>query len=434
MSETDFKALARQMAGREGMGGSAILAAIVVLILALVTWARFAELDNVTRGTGRVVSVAQNQLVQAAEAGVILRRYVTENSLVKKGELLFELDPVEAESELNQALQRQAALSLRQMRLQAEIEGGEFVVPPDLAARSPAVAQTEESLHRARKTELAGQMAVLEQRRAQRGQDRQSAEATVAAMARTIALLEEEVTVVAPLVRDRIAPATRLLELQRELEQARGEHDRARVAIAQAQSGIEEIDSEARHLRETYRMQALDELSKVMAERAELEEALPQLNERVSRTVIGAPMDGIVNRLNFRTPGGYVNRGDVLLEMVPTGEGLMVEGRIQPKDISGLRLNDLVRIRFSAYDSAKYGAVDGRLTRISPDAVVDEQNGAESYYLVDVAIEGALLVNGRPVTFLPGMTATIDVLSGKRSVLEYVWQPMARIQELALRD
>ncbi|SOC00549.1 adhesin transport system membrane fusion protein [Rhodobacter sp. JA431] len=434
MSQADFKTLSRQMAGREGFGGSAILAVVLVLIVALLTWAKFAELDNVTRGTGRVVSAAQNQLVQAAEAGVILRRYVTENSAVQKGELLFELDPVEAESEFNQARQREAALSLREARLKAELNETAYSVAPDLAARSPEVAQSEESLFRARQTDLAGQIAVLEQRRAQRVQDRQSAEATVEAMARTMALLEEEITVVEPLVREKIAPATRLLELQRELERARGEHDRAKVAIAQAQSGINEIDSETAHARESYRLQAIDELTKVMAERSELEEALPQLRERVSRTVVTAPMDGIVNRLNFRTPGGYVNRGDVLLEMVPTGEGLIVEGRIEPKDISSLRVDDQVRIRFSAYDSAKYGAVDGRLTRISPDAMVDEQAGGQSYYLVDVAIEGELLVNEKPVTFLPGMTATIDILSGKRTVLEYLWQPMAKVQELALRD
>ena len=131
-----------------------------------------------------------------------------------------------------------------------------------------------------------------------------------------------------------------------------------------------------------------------------------------------------------------MNTGDVILELVPTGEALIIEAKIMPKDISRISVDDDVRIRMSAYDSAKYGTVDGRVIRISPDAVVDNQNSDASHYLVDVAIEGSLILekSNEAVTFIPGMTATVDVISGKRTVLEYIWQPMARVQELALRD
>ena len=122
------------------------------------------------------------------------------------------------------------------------------------------------------------------------------------------------------------------------------------------------------------------------------------------------------------------------LELVPTGDNLQIEARIKPRDISNIRPEDDVRIRLSAYDSARYGTVDGRVIRISPDATTDPDTG-ESFYNIDVAIEGELLDEaGKQVDYLPGMTATVDVLSGKRSVLEYFWQPVARIQEIALRD
>jgi len=237
-------------------------------------------------------------------------------------------------------------------------------------------------------------------------------------------------------VRDNIAPATRLLELQRQLEQTRGERDRGSVGIEQARSSLVELEAEVENARANYRLRAMDELNTVVAEQSELAESLPRLEERVSRTVIRAPMEGIVSRLNFRTPGGFVNTGDVMLELVPTGEALIIEAKIMPKDISRIRVDDDVRIRLSAYDSAKYGSVDGRVLRISPDAVVDERNQGASHFLVDVAIEGDLVLEetGVAVTFIPGMTATVDVLSGKRTVLEYIWQPMAKVQELALRD
>ena len=171
-----------------------------------------------------------------------------------------------------------------------------------------------------------------------------------------------------------------------------------------------------------------------MSQKSELSEALPRLEDRVSRTLIRAPMDGVVNTLNYRTPGGYIRKGDVVLELIPTGEALIVEARINPKDISRIKLGDEVRIRLSAYDSSKYGHVVGRLERISPDAVVDERSGSATHYLIDVTIEGEMLVNGAPVDLMPGMTASVDVLSGKRTVFEYFWQPIAKVSELALRD
>jgi membrane fusion protein, adhesin transport system len=436
MADMDFKHLSREMAGREGIGGSLIMITIAALTGLVLIWASWAEIDNVTRGEGRIVSSVQNQLVQASEGGVISRRFVSENSKVTEGEILFEIDPVDASSELNRVAQRIAGLDIKETRLRAEIDGADFTLPPALNARSPMVALTEQSLFAARRAELAGQLAVLDQRLQQRTQDLRAAQSTAGTADRTAGFLEEEIAVVAPLVRDNIAPATRLLELQRQLEQARGERDRAAVAIEQAQSGMAELQSEILNAGANYRLRAMDELNSVVAEQSELAQSLPRLRERVSRTIIRAPMEGIVNKLNFRTAGGFVNTGDVILELVPTGEALIVEAKIMPQDISRIRVDDAVRIRLSAYDSAKYGSVDGRVVRISPDAVVDQQNGGLSHYLVDVAIEGALFLENatEPVTFIPGMTATVDVLSGKRTVLEYFWQPIARVQELALRD
>jgi adhesin transport system membrane fusion protein len=436
MADPNFKILSRDMAGREGFAGSSIMLTIVALVALTLIWANWAELDNVTRGEGRVVSSVQNQLVQASEGGVILRRYVSENSIVAEGEMLFELDPVDASSELNRLRQRITGLDLREMRLRAEISGAAFSVPADLNTLSPIVALTEQSLFAARSSELVGKLAVLEQRTLQREQDLHLAETTVGTSERTGNFLEEEIAVVAPLVRDNIAPATRLLELQRQLEQVRGEHDRALVSVDQARSGMKELETEVENSRADYRLRAMDELNNIVTEQSELREALPSLEERVSRTIIRAPMAGIIKRLNFRTAGGYVNTGDVVLELVPTGEALVIEAKIAPKDISNILPEDAVKIRMSAYDSAKYGTVEGRVLRISPDAVVDESTGGASYYLIEVGIESELMLKGKgePVIFIPGMTATVDVLSGKRTVLEYFWQPMAKVQELALRD
>ena len=435
MSDVSFKSLSREMAGRSSWGSSLIIVIVLALVVSLAVWSNYAELDNVTRGEGRIISSMQNQSVQAGEGGTILRRYVSENSSVAKGELLFEIDPIDATSELNQMVQRYTGLEIRELRLRAEIaREAQFTVPQMLESKMLTVALSEESLFAARRLELQGQVSVLEHRLARVEQDVIAGEVSMESAGRTMELLEEEIAVVEPLVKEKIAPATRLLGLQRELEQARGKRASAGVSIDQAILAIEETRREIDNARDAYGLAALDELAQVVTQKSELSEALPRLENRVARTLIRAPMDGVVNTLNFRTPGGYVRTGDVVLELVPTGEALVVEGKIKPQDISRIKTGDEVRIRLSAYDSSKYGHVLGRVERISADVVVDERNGTASHYLIDVAIEGEMVVDGDTVELMPGMTASVDVLSGKRTVFEYFWQPIAKVNELALRD
>ena len=434
MSNLNFQALAKEMSGKQNLGNSSILFAILAFIFILVAWASIAELDNVTRGQGHIASSVQNQMVQAGEGGIILRRYVSENSAVVKGDILFEIDPVDSTSELNRLEEKRNALRIKEARLRAEISGGEFKMNEALKALSPIVASTEESLFTARKIELAGALSVLDQQRNQRRQNLQGAQAARDSAERTMSLIQKEIRVLEPMVKQNIAPETRLLELQREMENARGQFDAGSVAIAQAQTGLKASEDELKNRESAYSLQAMDELSDVVAGISELDQSLPLLKERVSRTAIRAPMDGIVYRLNYRTPGGYVRTGDVVLELVPTGEDLIINAKVEPKDISSIKIDDAVRIQLSAYESSRYGSLDGKVTRISPDAIVDKDNGS-SYYQIDVAIESDMrLLDGSIVTLMPGMTATVDVLTGKRTILAYLWQPIVKIQELAFRD
>lgn len=412
-----------------------IIILVFILVVLLAFWSTTAELDSVTRGQGRIISSMQNQIVQAGEGGIILQRYVSENSKVSKGDLLFEVDPIDAASELNQMMQRLNGLEIRELRLRSEIDRHvNFTVSGELAMNLPNVAVSEESLFIARKLELHGQISLLEQRLARSEQDEIAALASLTGASKTMDLLEQEIAVVEPLVLQKIAPATQLLGLKREFEKARSAKKNAQVSIEQAKLAIVEIKREIQNKQSDYRLTALDELAKVVAQKSELVAAIPRLEDRVSRTQIKAPMDGVINTLNFRTQGGYVRTGDIVLELVPTGEALMIEAKIKPQDISAIKTGDDVRIRLSAYDSMKYGHVVGTVVRISPDAVSDNVGSDTTYYLIDVSIDSELLVEGEAVEFLPGMTASVDILSGKRTVFEYFWNPIARVGELALRD
>ncbi|MGB1265243.1 MAG: HlyD family type I secretion periplasmic adaptor subunit [Nereida ignava] len=435
MSSTDFKKLSREMSGRNSASNSVVLFSIAGFLGIALTWAAVTEIDNVTRGEGKIVSQMQNQLVQSAESGVVLRRNVLENDRVTAGQILFEIDPIEAQAEYDRMFQRLDTLKIKVARLEAEIAGTDFTPSTDIVGSSVQIGANELSLFEARKRELQGAITILEERRAQKETTLNSSRQSVETATNLLALIKDEIAVVEPLVRENIAPETRLLALKREREQAIGSLSDAEASVLAAQSSIQEITSEIANRKDTYLRQAMEELAQTVAERAELEKALPALSDRIERTVIAAPVDGIVNRLNFRTVGAFVKAGDAVLELVPTNDALKIETRIAPKDISNIKVDDLARIRLSAYDSARYGTLDGFVTNISPDATPVREGETQSFYIVDVAMSGDMVLNdGTAVSLLPGMTATVDVVSGKRTILEYFWSPVARIQELALRD
>ena len=224
------------------------------------------------------------------------------------------------------------------------------------------------------------------------------------------------------------------MALQREAEAAVGQSNSAQSGQNRILAGLDEIDEQLKAEQQAYITSALTDLSTIESEIAELSARIPALESRVERTSVRSPVDGVINQLNYVTADAYVSTGDVLLEIVPTGSDLIVETRINPKDIAEIIVGQEVKISLTAYDPSRYGRIDGNVLSISADAISDQQTG-EQFYLADVSISGMLYEDdGTEVTLLPGMVASIDVLSGKRTILDYFWQPIARTKDKALRD
>jgi adhesin transport system membrane fusion protein len=434
MSDIEFKKLAREMAGKQRSGSSVLLLSVITLIAIIVMWAAVTELDNVVRGSGKTVSEAQNQLVQSSEPGVIRSRYVNEGDFVEKGELLFDIDPVDAKTQLDQAQKRQSSLKIKSIRLRAEVDGTTPEFTDELIEASPAAVTTELALFRARLEDLNTKSAILEQRRLQKLNEIEELRIQFITAENGLALIRQEIETIEPLVKSGLAPATRLIALQREEEASLGKASSAESGQKRIEAGLDELDEQLKAEQQSYITSALTDLSAIEGEMAELGARIPALESRVERTSVRSPVDGVINRLNYVTADAYVSTGDVLLEIVPTGSDLIVETRIDPKDIADIIIGQDVKISLTAYDPSKYGRIDGRVASISADALSDNQTG-QQYYLVDVSIDGALLEDdGSEVTVLPGMVASIDVLSGKRTVLDYFWQPIAKTKDKALRD
>ena len=229
-------------------------------------------------------------------------------------------------------------------------------------------------------------------------------------------------------------PETRLISLQREEEEALGQANTAESGQKRISSALDEIAEQLKAEEQSYVTSALTDLSSIESEVAELGARIPALEDRVERTTVRSPVDGVINRINYVTEDAYVNTGDILVEIVPTGSDLIVETRIDPKDIAEIIEGQNVKISLTAYDPSRFGRIDGKVISISADATTDAQSGTQ-YYVVDVSIDGTLYeTDGSEVTLLPGMVASIDVLSGKRTILEYFWQPLARTKDRAFKE
>ena len=434
MSDVEFKQLAKQMAGKQQNSSSILLLSIVTLLAIIMLWASVTELDNVVRGSGKTVSEAQNQLVQSSEPGVIRSRYANEGDFVKKGDLLFDIDPVDAKTQLDQAQKRYSSLQIKAIRLKAEVDGALPSFPETLIEEAPTAISTELALFQARKDDLNSKSAILEQRRLQKLNEIQELKIQFETSQNGLKLLRREIETLEPLVKLGLAPETRLLALQREAEAAVGQSNSAQSGQNRVLAGLDEIDEQLKAEQQAYVTSALTDLSAIEAEIAELSARIPALESRVERTSVRSPVDGVINQLNYVTADAYVSTGDVLLEIVPTGSDLIVETRINPKDIAEIVVGQEVKISLTAYDPSRYGRIDGNVVSISADAISDQQTG-EQFYLADVSISGILYEDdGTEVTLLPGMVASIDVLSGKRTILDYFWQPIARTKDKALRD
>jgi len=395
-----------------------VIAAFVVIFVA---WAALAKVDEVSRAQGRVVPSRQLQVVSNLEGGIVRDILVRQGQKVEAGQPLLRLDATQFSAQFSREQEGYNALVARITRLQAEVDGAAPAFPPGLIATSPALVAAERSLHQARQSELA---AALSSARSQLDQ----AQTIVSTRQQAKSLADRELALIGPLVEKGIEPQIELLRAQSAASQANGEYRGAQGAAAQAAS-------ELRSVREQFRSKAVDDLTAAKAELAGMGRELPALQDRVTRAELKAPISGTVNRVLVATVGGVVKPGEPLVEIVPSDDALVVEARVAPADIAFVRPNQKAQVKLTAYDYSIYGALDGEVERISPDAVLTDERTGETHYLVRVRTNGGLLdATGKPLAITPGMVAEIDLLGEKRSILSYILSPIERVGGRAMRE
>ncbi len=431
---TNNKKLLQELEGETAKSSSLLLFFIVFILSTLFYWAYVTELDVVIRGQGKTISEGKNQMVQSAESGVIIKNFVKEGDKINAGDLLFEIDLIDLKGQIDQVNDRVSMLQIKQSRLIAESDNNDFLVDPSLEGKKLSFAKSEKQLFDSRRDQLLGKKRILESRRSQRRSEIEELLSDKYSFERNLDLVNLEIEAVEPLVRANLAPETRLITLQRDKENIDGRLKGIPYSINQIEGAIEEIEEQLASEDKSFLTQSLTELSQANLEIEELDARIPLLEKRLERALVTSPINGIVNRITYQSDEAYIKTGDVLLDIVPINDELIVEARIDPKDIAKIGVSDKVKISLTSFDPAKFGRIDGEVINISPDAVSNPDTG-EQFYSIKVNMLGSIKDNGgKEVTILPGMVATVEVLSGKRSILDYFWQPLVKNKDLALRE
>jgi membrane fusion protein, adhesin transport system len=431
----DLDRLAREMQGRSSWRGSALLLLIALFLACALVWAARTELDDVTRAQGRIMVSKDNQLIQAAEPGVLEKLYVAEGDIVEAGAVLMELDGSTLAGQLAQELQRAYSLRARITRLRAEIDETALMFPQELLQFAPMVVSSETALFNARKNQLEDRLIVLKRQRSQRAEQIQEASAELQTAQETLALFAEQRAIIAPFVERGIEPEISLIELRRSETEWRGRLAAARAALARVQSALAESDDEMRALMSQFRADALAELVKTTSDLSALEPSLPALESRAERTQLRAPVRGVVNRILRSTIGSLARAGEDLIEIVPIDEVTLVEAFVRPQDIAFIYTGQPVKVKVTAFDFTRYGSLDGEITRISADTVTRSARNEEEFFVVQIRTKGNIVDGqGKPVQITPGMVTEVDILAGKKTILEYLTRPVIRIRDTALRE
>ena len=428
------KKLLQELEGETAKSSSLLLFLIVFILSTLLYWAYVTELDVVIRGQGKTISEGKNQMVQSAESGVIIKNFVREGDKINAGDLLFEIDLIDLKGQISQVNDRISMLQVKQDRLIAESSDIDFLVDLSLEEKKLSFARSEKQLFESRRDQLLGKKRVLESRRSQRMSEIEELLSDKYSFERNLDLINLEIAAVEPLVRANLAPETRLITLQRDKENIDGRLNGIPHSIDQIEGAMEEIEEQLASEDKSFLTQSLTELSQVNLEIEDLDARIPLLEKRLERAFVTSPINGIVNRITYQSNEAYIKTGDVLLDIVPINDELIVEARIDPKDIAKIGVSDEVKISLTSFDPAKFGRIDGQVINISPDAVSNPETG-EQFYSLKVSMLGSIKdKSGEKVTILPGMVATVEVLSGKRSILDYFWQPLVKNKDLALRE
>ncbi|HSX90809.1 MAG TPA: HlyD family type I secretion periplasmic adaptor subunit [Pseudomonas sp.] len=406
---------------------------LIAFVAFCLLWAHFAVVDEVTRGDGKAIPSSRLQKIQNLEGGIVAELFVREGQVVEAGDPLLRLDDTRFASNVGETEADRLALLLRVERLSAEVQERELVVADEIREKAPRQADNEVELFNSRKQQLLDEVAGLEEQLVQRRQELREFASKQTQYRNSLNLLRQEIQMSEPLVAEGAISPVEVLRLKRGEVEARGQLEATTLAIPRAESAIKEVERKIDETRGRFRSEALAQLNEARTELSKIQSTGKALEDRVNRTLVTSPVRGIVKQLLVNTIGGVIQPGSDLVEIVPLDENLLVEARIRPQDIAFLHPGQEAMVKFTAYDYTIYGGLKAELEQIGADTVTDDEGN--SFYEIKLRTNKSHLgTEENPLLIIPGMVASVDIITGKKSILSYLLKPIIRARAEALRE
>ncbi|MFT5880884.1 MAG: adhesin transport system membrane fusion protein [Moritella sp.] len=423
--------------------------ALAAFVISFIVWAYFADLDRVTTGMGKVVPSSQVQVIQSLDGGILQQLYVREGMAVTKGQALARIDDTRFRADLAQ--QRQEVDSLRaeiirlrselssilvadvpNWQLQIKITKKPLIFPADLQQNMPYLVTRQQDEYRARLESLDNQVAIQGQQIRQRYEETKELKSKINTLAISYKFAARELKLTRPLAKKNIVPEVELLKLERSVNNIKGELNSIRLLVPKLQSVLAEAVLKRREAVLNYRADARAELNELQTKFSRITEAQVGVQDKVEKALITSPVVGTVKTVHITTLGGVVQPGQALMEIVPTEDKLLIEAKIRPKDIAFIHLGLSAVVKITAYDFTRYGGLKGVVEHISADTTQGEEGN--SFYIIRVRTDISDIQGNHDMPIIPGMMTSVDVMIGKRTVLEYMLNPVLRAKAMALRE
>ncbi|MDF1760330.1 MAG: HlyD family type I secretion periplasmic adaptor subunit [Coxiellaceae bacterium] len=411
-----------------------LLIGCLLLICILFLWAFFAEIDVVTSGQGKVIPSGKVQVIQHLEGGIVSKMLIREGDKVKKGQTLAVIDDINYTSLYKNGLLKTAALKARVARLAAEANGTPFDPKHQFSDEFKRFLVSEKRAYEANQRLLNNRIQSYKHQLKQRQEELEGLEARKKKLLASLKIVDEEYGMTKRLHEQGAAARVEVLRLQRQQQELKGDLDELKQNADRTDSSILEAINRVKESRVEFRSHAIRDLVLTKAELASQEETNITLRDRSTRTSLKSPVNGIVHVIYINTIGGIVRPGEKILEIVPSDDTLLVEAKIKPRDIAFIHPGQKATISLTAYDFITYGGLQGIVKHISADTITDPEDN-QTYYLIKVKTDKDHLgTKEKPLPIIAGMTAEVDILTGKKTILNYILKPLQRGSQKALRE
>lgn len=405
----------------------------VVAVFLFILWAKFALIDEIARGDGEIIPSGQNQMIQNLEGGIVEEILVREGEEVKKGQILFKINNEKSLSSFSSNSIKADALDAKIIRLRAESSGKEFRVSKKLEAKIPFLVENERSLYLTNKRQLSSRNKGLFEKLSQKKQELAEASSHLRHLESSLQMIDREVKMTKPMVAKGVRSKIDFLKLKREANEISDKYSSAKQSINRFKSAIREAQNMIDESTFIFRSESKVKLNEAVAELRSLRADSTALKDQVTRTIVRAPMNGIIQKLFIHTIGGVVRPGADIIEIVPSDGALVVEVKIKPSDIAFIYFGQKAIAKFSAYDFSIYGGLTGKVILISADTVKDEKDNV--FYTVRIKTDkNHIGRNGKKLKIIPGMTVNVDIITGQKSVLDYILKPILKTKQYTFTE